>query len=57
MSESEEFRILRLKKRITLTDLAKVLNCSICHISNYESSRSGMSYKKVKKYRKYILEK
>lgn len=57
MSEKEKFRLLRLKKRITLTELAKYIKCSRCHIGNYENRRANMDYKKVKMYKKYILEK
>lgn len=57
MSEKEEFRLLRLKKRITLTELAEYIKCSRCHIGNYENRRANMDYKKVRKYKKYILEK
>lgn len=57
MTVNEELRLLRLKKRITLTELAKVLKCSISHISNYENGRFGMSHKNKEKYKKYIQKK
>lgn len=56
MNEREEFRIMRLRKRISLTELAKVLRCSSSHIGNYENSRTNMDGKKIKKYKKYIME-
>lgn len=57
MSEREEYRILRLHKRIKLCELGKYIKCTGSHIGNYENGRVNMSYKKVRKYRKYILEK
>jgi transcriptional regulator with XRE-family HTH domain len=54
MSEREEYRLLRLKKKIKLKELAIVLNCHKSHISNFENSRNGMSLDKVIEYKKYI---
>lgn len=57
MSENEELRLLRFKKRITLTELAAYLKCSRGHVGNYENGRVGMNLKNKEKYKKYILEK
>lgn len=57
MTENEELRLLRFKKRITLTELAAYLKCSRGHVGNYENGRVGMNHKNKEKYKKYILEK
>lgn len=57
MSEIEDYRMIRLRKRIPLTELALVLKCSSSHVGNYENGRTNMDIKKIKKYRKYIIEK
>ncbi|QKS48768.1 helix-turn-helix transcriptional regulator (plasmid) [Paenibacillus cellulosilyticus] len=57
MLDRDEFRLLRIKKRIRLKELAALLNCHKSHISNYENNRNGMSEEKVSMYRSYINEK
>lgn len=57
LSERDEYRLLRIRKRIRLSVLAVLLNCHKSHISNYENSRNGMSLDKVIEYKKYIDEK
>lgn len=57
MSEREEFRLLRLSKRIRLREIATLLNCQKAHLSNYENNRNGMDEGKIELYKKYILEK
>ena len=57
MLKRDEYRILRIMKRIGIQELATLLNCHVSHISNYENGRTGMSDDKVKKYQKYIQEK
>lgn len=50
-------KIERMKKKITLKELSKNLDCSITLISMYENNDRNMSDDKVRAYQKYILEK
>ncbi|MFX3636317.1 MAG: helix-turn-helix domain-containing protein [Candidatus Pristimantibacillus sp.] len=54
MKDGEEYRLLRLKKRIRLREVSSSLDCHKTTLSNYENGRYGMSEDKVAKYRDYI---
>ncbi|MNM78778.1 hypothetical protein D3C81_906940 [compost metagenome] len=54
MLDREEYRLLRIKKRIRLKELATLLNCHKSHISNYEHGRTGMKEDKIELYKSYI---
>lgn len=57
MDERNEFRMMRLRKRISLVEVARILKCTSSHVGNYEMNRTNMDTKKIKKYKKYIIEK
>jgi hypothetical protein len=50
----EEYRLLRLKKRIRLREIGVMLDCHKTTLSNYESGRYCMSEDKISKYKEYI---
>ncbi len=56
MQERDEFRLLRLKKRIRIREIATAIQCSIGHIANFENGRYGMSAKKIELYKRFINE-
>lgn len=51
------WKIQRMKKKITLREIAEKIGCSITLISKYENDERNMSIDKVKQYEKYILNK
>lgn len=52
----EDYFLIRRKKRLTLTKLAKFMNCSQSLLSRYELNDCNMSQSNIKKYKKYIEE-
>ncbi|WP_079516707.1 helix-turn-helix domain-containing protein [Rossellomorea marisflavi] len=57
MTKKEYYFLLRRKKKITHTELAKYIGCSQSLISRYERGNSDMSNIKIDKYRSYIDQK
>lgn len=57
MTEKVYYFLLRRKKKITHTELAKYIGCSQSFISRYERGNSDMSKIKIEKYRSYIDQK
>ena len=56
INEVEKYFLQRRKKKITLTELARKIGCSISLLSHYESGNCNMSDEKLILYKKYIDE-
>lgn len=54
MLDKQDYFLLRRKKRITLTEIAKAIGCSQSLLSKHETSECNMCSLKIKKYKKYI---
>ena len=53
----QEYFLMRRNKRLTLTELAILMNCSQSLLSRYELNDCNMSDEKIKKYEEIILKK
>ncbi|WP_394175603.1 XRE family transcriptional regulator [Guptibacillus hwajinpoensis] len=54
MNEREYYLLIRKRKKIKLWVIAKHLNCSIAHLSKYETFKSDMSPSLIRGYKHYI---
>lgn len=53
----KSWKLKRISKDITITEIAKKLGCSVSLISKYETNTANMDADKVKAYQKYITDK
>ena len=49
-----DYKMERLKKKITLKEMSKYIKCSITLLSKYENGERNMKYEKVEDYKYYI---
>ena len=54
MKDRWDWKILRMKKNITLREISNELCCSIAHVSKYENDKGEMIFEKVRAYKDYI---
>lgn len=52
-----EWKVERMKKKITIEEIADYIGCSGSLISLYENNKRGMKWDKVEGYKEYIIEK
>lgn len=50
------WKLQRIAKDITITEIAKKIGCSVSLISKYETNIANMDADKVKAYQEYITE-
>lgn len=51
---SEEWKYMRMRKKIILKEVAKYVGCSVSLINKWENGHLEMPTENVKRYREYI---
>lgn len=54
MTNVDIVRFNRMKKKITISEIAREINCSAALINRYEHTGSGMSPENIKLYNEFI---
>lgn len=49
-----QWKLLRISKKITLTEIAKKMNVSVSYLSQFESGKLQLSHKHMEIYCNYI---
>jgi transcriptional regulator with XRE-family HTH domain len=49
-----QWKLLRISKRITLTEIAKTMSVSVSYLSQFESGKLQLSHKHMEIYCNYI---
>ncbi|NEZ45457.1 helix-turn-helix domain-containing protein [Paenibacillus alvei] len=50
----EEYRLMRIKKRIKLREIAEYVGCELSHVSNWERGKVNFSKKRLQKYIEFV---
>lgn len=50
----KEWKLKRISKDITLTEIANSICCSLSLLSKYENNKANMDIEKVRLYQQYI---
>ena len=53
----KSWKLQRIAKDITITEIAREIGCSVSLISKYETNTANMDADKVKAYQEYITDK
>lgn len=48
------WKLKRISKDITLTEIANVMQCSVSLLSKYENDKADMDIEKIELYQQYI---
>lgn len=52
--DRKQWKLKRIAKDITLTEIANNICCSLSLLSKYENSKANMDIEKVRLYKQYI---
>lgn len=55
--DRKQWKLKRIAKDITLTEIAKSICCSLSLLSKYENSKANMDIEKVRLYQRHIRDK
>lgn len=52
--DRKSWKLKRISKDITITEIAKEIYCSVSLISKYENNKADMKQEKIEQYQQYI---
>lgn len=52
--DRKEWKLRRISKDITLTEIANSIYCSVSLLSKYENNKADMKQEKIEVYKQYI---
>ncbi|SHH31605.1 helix-turn-helix domain-containing protein [Sporanaerobacter acetigenes] len=55
--DRKEWKLRRISKDITLTEIANSIYCSVSLLSKFENDKADMKQKKIEQYKEYIINK
>lgn len=52
--DRKQWKLRRIAKDITLTEIANVMQCSVSLLSKYENDKADMKQEKIEVYKQYV---